>query len=90
MTTPPPLCDRLFEALNGRQLRVRGAEWRVEVYGVFETNQHRWVQLALEGTRPHVITLHLEASQSPAQAVRSLKQWLTDPSATSAVLQRVA
>ena len=89
MSAPSP-CDQVFEALNGRQLRVRGTDWRVDVYGVFETDRNLWVQLILQSKRPRVVTLHMESTQTPGEAVRSLRQWLTDPSDTRDVLLRLA
>ena len=82
--------DRIFEALDGRRLRVKGHDWRVEVYGVFQDAGRRWVQLALEGEQHQVLTLRLAPTHGPRQAIRSLSSWLTDPDTSSEVLQHVA
>lgn len=82
--------DQFFEALDGQQLRVKGHDWRVEVYGVFEEAERRWVQLALDGAGHHVVTLRLSAHQKPRHAVRSLSSWLANPKMSSDVLEHVA
>ena len=83
--------DHLFRGLDGRRLRVGGDHWRVEVYGVFEEPERRWVQVALvDGAYPRVLTLRLAPTHGPGHAVRSLTSWLANPSAVADVRAHVA
>ena len=78
--------DQLFETLDGRQFRLGGREWRVDVYGVFDEGGRRWVQVSLAGSRQQMMTLRLAASHGAQHAVLSLSSWLANPGATDAVL----
>jgi hypothetical protein len=89
--TPPSGTQRLFEALDGSALRVGDVEWRLQVYGVIEAGNRRWVQLTLDGVAHQVLTLKLEKTHGPRYAVSALARWLSDPTAeTQDVLPRVA
>ena len=83
--------QRLFEALDGSALRVGDVEWRLQVYGVIEADNRRWIQLTLDGAAHQVLTLKLEKTQGPRYAVSALSRWLSDPNTeTKDVLPRVA
>ena len=83
--------QRLFEALDGQALRVGDDEWRLQVYGVIEEDDRRWVQLTLDGSAHRVLTLRLESFQGPGHAVTALSRWLANPAIESSdVLLRVA
>ena len=84
----PP--EEIFKGLDGHCLSVDGREWNVCVFSVSDTNESRWVQLALEGRNRQVLTLRLAPSQNPQQAVASLFCFLTDPLATPDVYSHVA
>jgi len=75
----PPRQDLVFAALDGRDLVVSGSEWHVEVYGICEQAGRRWIQLALDGPRHHMVTLALAADLGVRQVVRVLSDWLADP-----------
>ena len=74
---------RFFEALDGSAVRVGDDEWRLRVYGVIEAAGRRWVQLALDGRGQQVLTLKLDESQGPSQAVHVLSSWLSNPASES-------
>jgi len=84
----PP--DRLFKALDGQELSVSGSAWRIVVYAVVDESGRRWVQIALQGARPTVLTLRLQARHDFNDVVRELSSWLIDPSTTESVMERVA
>ncbi len=81
-----PPQDRVFAALDGRDLVVSGSQWHVEVYGICEQAGRRWIQVALDGPRHHMLTLALAADLGVRQVVRALSDWLADPSATDQLL----
>ena len=78
--------DHLFEALDGRQFRLGGREWRVDVYGVIDDGPRRWVQVSLAGTQRRMMTLRLASSHGAQHAVLSLSSWLANPAASQSVL----
>jgi hypothetical protein len=82
----PPRQDLVFAALDGRDLVVSGSEWHVEVYGICEQAGRRWIQLALDGPRHHMVTLALAADLGVRQVVRVLSDWLADPSESDQLL----
>ena len=82
--------EKLFEELDGTQLSVGGVDWRVQVFGVIDEPDKRWVQIALDGARRRVLTLRLVHTQGPRHVVRELSAWLTNPLTSTSVLQRVA
>ena len=81
-----PRQDVVFAALDGRDLVVSGSEWHVEVYGICEQAGRRWIQLALDGPRHHMVTLALAADLGVRQVVRVLSDWLADPSESDQLL----
>ena len=86
----PVAADWLFVGLDGRELSVAGAAWRVEVYGVFDEPHRRWVQISLDGHDKTVLTLKLTPNHHAIDAVRELSAWLADPSTSDSVRQHVA
>jgi hypothetical protein len=79
--------QRLFSALDGRDLQIHGESWHVEVYGILEDAGKRWVQLALDGPTHQMLTLALAARSSVEQVVRVLSNWLEDPAETQPVVK---
>ena len=86
MATRTSAPDRIFAALDGRNLLVSGSRWRVRVYGVLEETGRRWIQLAVDGPRHHMVTIALAADANIRQVVRHLSHWLADPAASDEVL----
>ena len=76
----PSASDRVFAALDGRDLMVSGARWHVEVYGICEQAGRQWIQLAVDGPRHHMLTLALAADQGIRQVVGTLSTWLAESS----------
>jgi hypothetical protein len=54
-------CEAAFRALDGHDFQFDGGACHVEVYGIFDDGDHRWVQLALDGDRQQMLTLRIEA-----------------------------
>ena len=79
MPSKSPVPDRMFAALDGRDLVVSGAHWHVEVYGICEEAGRRWIQLAVDGPGHYMLTLALAADYGIRQVVRDLSTWLADP-----------
>ncbi len=79
--------ERLFAALDGRNLLVSGQAWHLEVYGICEEAGRRWVQLAIDGPQHYMLTLALAAGSGAAQTVRTLSSWLAHPSDAYQVLE---
>jgi hypothetical protein len=78
--------ERLFAALDGRDLVVSGQAWHLEVYGICEEAGRRWIQLAVVGPHHHMLTLALATRAGVRQAVRTLTGWLEEPSDAHQVL----
>ena len=53
--------EAVFRALDGRDVDVEGDPCHVEVCGVYDDGGRRWVQLALAGQRPRMMTIRLGA-----------------------------
>jgi hypothetical protein len=53
--------EAVFRTLDGHDFEFDGGACHVEVYGVFDDGEHRWVQLALDGDRQQMLTLRIEA-----------------------------
>ena len=51
--------DTVFRALDGRDLDVDGDACHVAVCGIYDAGGQRWVQLALAGSRPLMLTIRL-------------------------------
>ena len=64
--------ESIIEALDGREFEIEGAACHVEVYGVWDEGGRRWVQLALDGERPRMLTLRLSAPQERECALVSV------------------
>jgi hypothetical protein len=79
--------QRLFSALDGRDLQINGQSWHLEVYGILEDAGRRWVQLAVDGPTHQMLTLALAARSSVEQIVRALSNWLEDPAETQPIVK---
>jgi len=75
---PLSLCDAgrvsgspeaVFQALDGQECEIDGTPCHVEVYGVWEDGEHRWVQLAVDHYQ--MLTLRLWDPLSPECALVS-------------------
>jgi hypothetical protein len=75
-----PMAERLFASLDGRDLMVGGEAWHIEVYGICEDAGRRWVQMAIDGPRHHMLTLVLATRAGVQQAVDTVTRWLEEPS----------
>ncbi len=75
-----PRAERLFAALDGRNLSVHGQSWHLEVYGICEDAGRSWIQLAVDGPHHYMLTLALAARTGARQVVRALSVWLEEPS----------
>jgi len=53
--------EAAFRTLDGHDFVFDGGACHVEVYGIFDDGDHRWVQLALDGDRQQMLTLRIEA-----------------------------
>jgi hypothetical protein len=84
----PSAPDRFFAALDGRDVMVSGARWHVEVYAICEQSGRRWIQLAVDGPRHHMLTLGLAADAGIRQVVQTLSGWLAEPSTTQILTVR--
>lgn len=69
----------VFELLDGRCLESRGNRWQVRIYSVVDQGRSRWIQLAVEGVRRHVLTMRVSSSSGPDRLIRALGAWLTNP-----------
>jgi hypothetical protein len=74
--------ERLATALDGRELVVGRDRWRLTVFGVFEHEDRRWVQLGIEGPGSYLLTLELTEEQAASDAVGTLRRWLARPAGT--------
>jgi hypothetical protein len=74
-----PKAERLFAALDGRDLLVRGQAWHLEVYGICEEAGRRWIQVAVDGPHHYMLTLALATQSGVRQAVTTLSKWLENP-----------
>ena len=82
--------DAIFEELDGLELLPEGPHLRV--YSIFDQDDVRWIQYALEAPSPKLMgTLRLTVGHGPEDIVRTLRAWLVDGdrgavAVTSAVL----
>ena len=72
--------QRLFEALDGRDLSVSDRHWHLEVFSVTDQAQHRWVQVGLKGDQEFMLTLRLNSGAGAQPCLQALSSWLGDPS----------
>jgi hypothetical protein len=78
--------ERLFAALDGRDLLVSGQAWHLEVYGICEDAGRRWIQIAVDGPHHYMLTLALATQAGVRQAVTTLSTWLENPADSHQVL----
>jgi hypothetical protein len=81
--------ERLFAALDGREVSVKGQAWQVETYGVWDAQGQRWVQLSLAGQHggPNfILTLRLAAGAGVQHAIMALSSWLANPAEARDIL----
>jgi hypothetical protein len=81
-----PQAECLFAALDGRDVTVKGEAWHVQVYGICEEAGRRWIQLAVDGPHHHMLTLVLATRHDVGQALRSVSDWLEEPSSVPQVV----
>ncbi len=81
-----PKAERLFVALDGRDLLVRGQAWHLEVYGICEEAGRRWIQVAVDGPHHYMLTLALATKSGVRQAVKALSSWLENPAESHQVV----
>jgi len=70
--------DRLFGALDGRDLTIAGGRWRIEVFSVSECDGHRWVQLALSGEKRGMLTMKVSPSDGAGRVLMGISSWIGD------------
>ena len=74
--------DRLFVALDGRDLTIAGGHWRIEVFSVSESGGQRWLQLALSGERRGMLTMKVSPSDGAGRVLMGISSWIGEtPSA---------
>jgi hypothetical protein len=76
----------LFAELDGSDFVAAGQTWHVEIYGVFDNDGYRWIQLGLNGPRTDLATLRLVQGAGPQQAVMALTAWLAERAIDRSVL----
>jgi len=69
--------DTVFRALDGQDIDCDGDACQVEVCGIYDDGNQRWVQLALAGKRPRMMTIRLGAD--PLDVVSRFAPSLTFP-----------
>jgi hypothetical protein len=74
----PP--ERLFRALDGRDLTVAGGRFRIRVFSIADLSNARWVQLALDGGARCMLTLKLSAGDGVSQVLNAVASWVGNPS----------
>jgi len=70
--------ERLFEALDGRMISVRGQDWLVEIFSVRAEARATFLQIALHGTPSFTMLMRLAPDEGPKHAARILASWLTN------------
>jgi hypothetical protein len=70
----------LFKALDGHRLLVSARSWRIEIYGVFEQQGSRWIQLVLRGSTNHNVAVKVGPRDTDTQVLDALSSWFADPS----------
>ena len=53
--------ESVFHVLDGHDFDFEGTHCHVEVYGVYDDGEYRWVQLALDGQQHRMVTLKIAA-----------------------------
>jgi hypothetical protein len=69
--------DELFFHLEGQIVSGRSGSWRVEVCGVYSTDNDRWIQLNLTGPYRCGVTLRAGFRES-TEVIDLLVDWLDD------------
>jgi len=75
-----------FEALDGSTVRLRGAEWHLEVFSVVMDQAATWLQVLLAGEPSHLLTLKLPPHEGVGHVLSILSSWLADPGQATHVL----
>lgn len=65
---PGPSIDAIFQAFDGHDYDIDGASRRVEVCGIHDDGLCKWVQLAVDGPEPRILTVRL-AGTGPASLI---------------------
>jgi hypothetical protein len=78
--------DRVYWALDGRDVVVLGKRWHVEVFSVVEHAGHRYVQLALDGPQRYMLTLRVVPDTPVNRLIQALLGWLTHPTTSGDVI----
>lgn len=71
--------DRIFVALDGRDLTIAGGRWRIEVFSVSECEGCRWVQLGLFGEKRGMLTMKLSPSDGAGRVIMGISTWISEP-----------
>lgn len=71
--------EALFHALDGCELRARGELWHLEIFSVCELGGARYVQLALNGSERHMLTLRVNHDADIRRLIPRLLSWLLKP-----------
>ena len=77
--------ERLFSALDGRDLTIAGGRWRLEVYSVSDFQGHRWVQLALDGLKRCMVTVKLSPTDGVSRVLSGVTSWVRGPQRVAAL-----
>lgn len=69
--------DALFQSLDGLMLPVLGRVWLVEVFGIHDLGNARWLQIGLhEGATSHLVTQKISFGGSLREASKALSAWV--------------
>jgi hypothetical protein len=79
-TTSP---EALFNAIDGRAVDWGTLHYLVEVYGVTEMSDVRWLQLGLHGEPERMVTLRLPLGGDETSAMHALCVLLAESSAVA-------
>ena len=79
-------CERLYWALDGRDIVVLGKRWHLEVFSVVELSGRRYMQLSLDGPEQYMLTLRLVPETPVNRLIPAILSWLAHPTASGEVL----
>lgn len=81
LTRLVPAIERevLFHNLDGHEIEVGGARWRLHLYGIQTVDDHHWVQLALRGPSSYQLTLKIQHTVDARDVGEALRRWLLTP-----------
>lgn len=79
--------EKVYWALDGRDVVVLGKRWHVEVFSVVEHGGHRFVQLSLDGPERYMLTLRVVPATPVNRLIQALLSWLTHPTASGDVVE---